>query len=102
MENKGEIKNCQNCKNDFMIEPDDFLFYEKIKVPAPTWCPECRMVRRLSWRNERILYHRICDSCNKKIISVINNKETKVYCQDCWRGDSWDPSSYFLEYNFSS
>jgi len=52
------IKSCQNCKNDFTIEPDDFSFYEKIKVPAPTFCPECRMVRRLSFRNERNLFRR--------------------------------------------
>ncbi|MDI6602738.1 MAG: hypothetical protein QME57_01280 [Patescibacteria group bacterium] len=39
-----EIKQCQNCKKEFVIEPEDFLFYEKIKVPPPTWCPECRMI----------------------------------------------------------
>lgn len=30
-----EIKSCQNCKKDFTVEPDDFAFYEKIKVPSP-------------------------------------------------------------------
>ena len=40
MEYKSETKTCQNCKNDFIIEPDDFSFYEKMKVPAPTFCPE--------------------------------------------------------------
>ena len=33
-----ETKNCQNCKKDFTIESEDFAFYEKIKVPPPTWC----------------------------------------------------------------
>ena len=28
-----EKRNCQNCKNDFVIDSDDFGFYEKIKVP---------------------------------------------------------------------
>jgi hypothetical protein len=37
---KNETKNCQNCKNDFTIESEDFKFYEKIKVPPPTWCPD--------------------------------------------------------------
>lgn len=27
-----EIKICQNCQKDFVIEPDDFAFYAKIKV----------------------------------------------------------------------
>lgn len=33
-----ETKSCQNCKKDFIIEPEDFNFYSKMKVPAPTWC----------------------------------------------------------------
>lgn len=36
-----ETKTCQNCKTRFTIEPEDFVFYEKIGVPAPTFCPEC-------------------------------------------------------------
>jgi hypothetical protein len=32
-----ETKICQNCKKNFIIEPDDFGFYEKIKVPPPTF-----------------------------------------------------------------
>ena len=55
---ESETKQCQNCKQDFTIEPDDFGFYEKMKVSIPTWCPDCRMVRRLVWRNERNLFRR--------------------------------------------
>ena len=33
-----EQRICQSCKKEFTIEPEDFLFYEKIKVPAPTFC----------------------------------------------------------------
>jgi len=25
----SETKTCQNCKNSFVIEPEDLLFYEK-------------------------------------------------------------------------
>jgi hypothetical protein len=54
---KEETRICQNCKNKFTINQEDFNFYKKIKVPPPTFCPECRFQRRLSWRNERSLYH---------------------------------------------
>ncbi len=37
----SETKICQNCKQNFVIEPEDFDFYRKIDVPPPTWCPEC-------------------------------------------------------------
>ena len=33
-----ETKNCQKLQKDSIIEPDDFGFYEKMKVPPPTWC----------------------------------------------------------------
>jgi hypothetical protein len=53
---KTETKTCQNCKKDFTIESEDFNFYEKIKVPPPTFCPECRIIRRMLWRNFRSLF----------------------------------------------
>ncbi len=51
MNNVSENKICQNCQKDFKIESEDFNFYEKIKVPTPTWCPECRMIRRFLIRD---------------------------------------------------
>ena len=40
MEYKSQNVIYQNCKKEFTIEPEDFNFYEKIKVPAPTFCPK--------------------------------------------------------------
>jgi hypothetical protein len=99
---KSETRQCQNCKNDFTIEPDDFSFYEKIKVPPPTFCPECRLIRRLLWRNEGSFYKKTCDNCRKNIITI-NSPTNKfpIYCHDCWWGDSWDPKTYAKEYDFS-
>jgi len=102
MEYKNETKNCQNCKKDFTIEPEDFKFYEKIKVPPPTFCPECRLIRRLSWRNERSLFHDNCDFCKKKIFSSFPAERTfPVLCRDCWLSDAWDPIDYGKDYDFS-
>lgn len=99
---KNEIKACQNCKQDFIIESEDFKFYEKIKVPAPTFCPECRMIRRKIWRNCRSLYRRNCSLCHKVIISMYNEEKTKlVYCLDCWNGDKRDPFLQARDYDFS-
>src|SRR3989344_1003295 len=97
-----EPRQCQNCKSNFVIEPDDFAFYEKIHVPPPTWCPECRFLRRLIWRNERTLYKRTCSACSNSIITVYNPKaEVVVYCADCWWKDNWDPIDYGQAYDFS-
>ena len=97
-----ETKICQNCKKDFLIDTEDFNFYEKIKVPAPTWCPDCRQQRRYAWRNERTLYRRNCDLCGKSKVSVISpNKPYKVYCNECWWGDGWNPEEYGQDFDFN-
>jgi hypothetical protein len=102
MEYQTDTKQCQNCKKDFIIEPDDFLFYEKIKVPPPTFCWECRHQRRLSFRNERMFYKRKCDLCGESVVSRVSpDKEYKMYCTKCWWSDKWDPESYGKEYDFS-
>jgi hypothetical protein len=99
---KSETKTCQNCKQDFVIEPDDFGFYEKIHVPAPTFCPECRAIRRLIWRNERSLYHNQCAFSGKKILSMFSPEtDLVVYDQHIWWGDEWDQTASGVDYNFS-
>lgn len=100
---EAQTKQCQNCKKDFTIEPDDFGFYEKIKVPPPTFCSECRLQRRLAWRNEKGLHHGECGLCKKKIISIYNKdfKKNTIYCDKCWWGDEWDASDYATDIDFS-
>ena len=98
----SSVQACQNCKKDFIIEPDDFVFYKKMKVPAPTWCFDCRMRRKLVYRNERTLYHDVCASCGEKIISMYEkNSGYTVYCTDCWWSDKWDATKYGRDYDFS-
>lgn len=99
---QAETKNCQNCKNDFIIEPDDFGFYEKIKVPPPTFCPECRSQRRLAYRNDIVFYNRECDLCKRKIISLYSTDNPQIiYCNHCWWSDKWDPTAYAQDFDFS-
>lgn len=97
-----ESKNCQSCKKDFVVEAEDFDFYEKMQVPAPTWCPNCRLQRRLSFRNERTFYKRPCGLCKAETISRFNlEKGIENYCGECWWSDKWDPTSYGQDYDFS-
>ncbi len=101
-EYKNLVLGCQNCKSDFTIEPEDFSFYEKIKVPPPTFCPECRMIRRMIWRNERSLYRRKCSATGKSIISMYTEDVPfPVYDRDYWWSDAWDSLSFGRNYDFS-
>ena len=97
-------KNCQNCKKDFIIEPEDFNFYEKIKVPAPTFCPECRNQRRMSWRNERSLHKIKCSAPghSEEIISMYGNVQNLViFDNEYWWSDKWNQMDYGFPYDFS-
>ena len=73
-----------------------------MQVPPPTWCPECRLQRRLSFCNERYLYKNICGLCGKSMVAMYPPGTVfPVYCLDCYRGDRWDPLSYGKEYDFN-
>lgn len=100
-----ESKNCINCGQKFDLDQDDFAFYEKMKVPAPTWCPECQFIRRMIFRNQNVLYHRTDNAPgaeNKKIISIYSeDNPVVVYNREYWLGDGWDPYSYGKEIDWS-
>ncbi len=98
----SETKACQNCKKDFIIEPNDFGYYEKIGVLSPKMCPECRAQLRLYFRNTRCLYKNICANCKKESFSVFSpNKDVVNWCSDCWWGDDLDGKKYALDYDES-
>ena len=97
-----ETKQCQNCQQNFVIEPEDFLFYEKMQVPSPSWCPQCRIIRRMVFFNERFLYKRKDNKTGKMIFSGFSDdKNLKTYDHTLWWSDEWDPMDYAKDYDFS-
>ncbi len=97
---QSHTKQCKNCSIDFTLEADDLSFYEKIEVPAPTLCPRCRRIRRLSWRNDFNLYSRSCSLCEKNFISIYApNTGFTILCPKCFHSDNWDPYKYGVEYD---
>lgn len=96
-----EIKTCKSCSTPFEITDKDLAFYEKTQATSPTLCPDCRLKRRLAWRNETHLYKRNCDLCEKPFISLYRaDSSYVVYCPECWWSDKWDPSKYYENLNF--
>src|SRR3989338_5965938 len=92
----SETKQCQSCKANFLIEPDDFSFYEQMHVPPPTWCPQCRMERLMAWFGYRILYKR-----DGLITFWHPDSGHQIMDQKTWHSDAWDPKSYGREYDFN-
>ena len=97
-----ENRICQNCKENFSIESEDFNFYEKIKVPPPTFCPLCRAQRRLAWRNERKLFKVKNFLTGENMFSTYPTESgRKIMTREEWFGDSWDAMEYALDIDFT-
>jgi len=117
-----QTKTCLHCSSSFGIAQSDLDFYDKIspkfgdfvaQIPTPTLCPDCRKRRRLSFRNERKLYHRKCDASGKDIISIYAPSSSltkegdpqgggfKVYDQTIRWSDDRNPMDYGFEFDFS-
>ncbi|MFC1810170.1 hypothetical protein ACFLZH_01600 [Patescibacteria group bacterium] len=105
------MKVCKNCKVNFKVDEEDEKFLKKlsptigdkkIQIPKPTFCPDCRQQRRLTFRNEHNLYKRKCDLCSKEIVSCFHkNAPCPVYCYECWWSDKWDAIDFGQDIDFS-
>lgn len=106
-----EKKVCKQCGLDFEITDDDLAFYKKIsptfdgktfEIPVPTLCPRCRRQKRIAWRNVGRFYVRKSDLSGKQIIScVAPNSKFKIYHNDEWMSDQFDPYEYGRDFDFS-
>ncbi len=80
------------------------LWNGKIKylIPTPTFCPDCRQQRRLSFLNTRFLYKRKCDYSWENIISMFSpDKKYKIYDYKIWRSNNWEGLDYGRNFDFT-
>lgn len=104
-------KTCKQCGTSFEITDDDLAFYDKLSpvfggkkhaVPPPARCADCRLQRKLAWRNERFMYRRQCDFSGKEIVSMYPpDSPFKVYEQGVWWSDKWDALEYGRDFDFN-
>lgn len=98
----AKLKNhqCRSCDISFEVNTSDRDFYEKIQVSIPTRCPECRVKRRMAWRNERFLHKRKSDLSGEEMISQYSEKAPfPVYTTKEFFFREWNPP--FLEYDLN-
>jgi len=107
--------NCKKCQSDFTIHEDEKAFLEKMSFPMgdvsispalPVYCPDCRLRSRTCHRNERFLYKGKSAVTGKDIISTYHEESPagmkfKLYEQEQWRSDAWDPMSYGRDFDFN-
>lgn len=96
------IKKCRISGKEFVVTEWEQSLIQKMGFPLPDLCPEERLKRRVSYRNERNLYKDVCDLTGKPIISVFSpEKPYKVYSQEAWWSDKWDSKDYGVDFDFS-
>jgi len=97
-----EIKICKTCLSKFEITDEDLKFYDRIDVPTPKNCPDCRLIRRLEVRNAKTLYARKCDATGENIISPYHSDHKfPVYKSEYWWSDKWDALDYGKDFDFT-
>ncbi|MDO8649256.1 MAG: hypothetical protein Q7R81_05750 [Candidatus Peregrinibacteria bacterium] len=106
---------CKKCSQPFTIHPDEEAFLQKIGFmyggktvhpPKPVYCPDCRSQIRTSHRNEQNLYKVRSSFSGKDIIglyaeeSVDGKEPLKIFSQEEWRSDAWDPMEFGRQFDF--
>jgi len=83
-----EIFICEKCTKNYKVIPNEFLFYQKLDIPLPRLCPDCRHSRRIQSRGPNKLWHRACmkEGCmNKFETSYAPERPEIVYCESCYQ-----------------
>ena len=99
---------CVTCNTSFEIDNEDHALLAKLSevnpgtLSEPRICPDCRQMRRMSFRNERTLYERTCDVTNAKIISVHAPDSPYQVCEkNYWYEGKFDPMEYGQDYDLN-
>ena len=104
-------KKCTTCGQSFIVSDWDLALIKKAspviagkvyEFDSPDQCPTCREQYRMAHRNEWNMYHRKCDLTGKQIISMYHpDAPFKVYDQDVWWSDQYDPLAYGRDIDFN-
>jgi len=102
--------NCKVTNKPFLISDQEQTFISNItfqfgsksfQFPLPDISPDERMRQRTSHRNEQNMYWNTSAVDGTPLLSIYSaDKPCKVYSQDYWFSDNWDPTDYAKEYDF--
>jgi hypothetical protein len=85
-----EIYVCESCSKNYKVIPNEFLFYQKLDIPLPRLCPDCRHYRRVESRGPNKLWHRSCmnEGCNNEFeTSYSPERKEIIYCEHCYQNE---------------
>lgn len=81
-----QILVCPESGRQFKLQQTESVFYQKTKLPLPTFHPEVRHQKRFGLRNTRKLWERECSGCNCELqTSYSPDSQQAVLCEDCYQ-----------------
>ena len=81
------IFSCSECKRNYKIVQNEFLFYKKHLIPIPRRCFYCRISERFKLENPMKLWHRKCmnENCQNEFeTSYAPDRAEIIYCESCY------------------
>lgn len=87
---------CAECKKNYRIIPAELSFYQRLNIPFPRLCPDCRHARRILRRGPNRLWERKCSCASSEhghsgqcenifLTNVHPEKEEILYCESCYQ-----------------
>ena len=96
----GSVRACEKCHQDFVIEVDDVPFYEKMDLPLPSMCPNCRWKYLLAfWVFGRFRIAKSALSGKTIITDISESAPFLIYDRAEFVSDAWDPLTYGKDYD---
>lgn len=91
-----EIFECTDCKKNYRIIANEFSFYQKLSIPLPRLCPDCRHLRRILARGPNQLWQRSCmcgemnhghegRCANEFETNYAPDQKEILYCESCYQ-----------------
>lgn len=80
-----EVLACTSCKKNYRITSNELKFYRCLSLPIPTFCANCRHLRRLKSKNPKNFWERKCAKCGKNIMTTFPpESKCPIYCEECY------------------
>ncbi len=95
-----ETRNCQNCKKEFQIRPDELVLYEKVAIELPVICTPCRFAQHFAFWPFGKFRKGVSALSGESIITMLPaDARYPIYSAKEWWSDAWDPMNYGLDYD---
>lgn len=80
-----EVLACISCQRNYKIVAPELAFYQRLNLPVPRQCFQCRHLARLEQRGSLALHQRSCDRCSAAITTAYPpDAPFPVWCEACF------------------